>query len=174
MRRRQQQRRASRCPCATTRRRTTRMRGRLRARRSGCSRAHPPPQTRGRQPPRLLHAVRRRMAQTPDDAWRRVLLEPLLGALDRLRGETVPAAPPPAITANKTPVVTQPRPADRDAEPVLLQARALSPAKRCEGRALAALSACIERHCKAEPGLRDPPDCARSRREVEQRTAPLR
>jgi hypothetical protein len=119
-----------------------------------------------------LHAVRRRMAQPPDDAWRRVLLEPLLGALDRLRGETVPAAPPPAITANKTPVVTQPRPADRDAEPVLLQARALSPAKRCEGRALAALSACIERHCKAEPGLRDHPDCARSRREVEQRTAP--
>jgi hypothetical protein len=85
-----------------------------------------------------------------------------------------PTPSAPAAISGKAPATAQPRTVDRDAEPVLLQARALSPAERCEGRALAALWSCIDRHCKAEPGLRDHPDCVKARREAEQRATPSR
>ena len=56
------------------------------------------------------------------------------------------------------------RPPERDADPVMLQTRALSPVERCEGRVLVALWACIDRLCKAETALRDHPDCVKARR----------
>ena len=90
-----------------------------------------------------------------------------------LAGATPVTLPPMAVTS-KTPTAAPARPPDRDAEPVLLQARALSPAERCEGRALAALWSCIERLCNAEPGLRDHRDCLKARREAEQRVTPSR
>jgi hypothetical protein len=65
-----------------------------------------------------------------------------------------------ALRAADTPV---PRAAARDGEPVLLQTRALGPAERCEGRAQLALTLCIERLCRSEPGLRDHADCVRAR-----------
>ena len=69
---------------------------------------------------------------------------------------------------NARPTAPAPAPAraaDRDNEPVLLQARALSPGERCEGRVLVALWACVERQCKTDPGLRDHPECQKLRRE---------
>ena len=60
-------------------------------------------------------------------------------------------------TATKTP--------ERDNEPVLMQARALSPSERCEGRVLVALWACVERQCKSDASLRDHPECQKLRRE---------
>jgi len=74
------------------------------------------------------------------------------------------ATPPPAVA----------RPAEREPEPVLVQARALSPSERCEGRVLLALWTCIERQCKNDAGLRDHPECVKLRREQEQRNAPMR
>ena len=89
-------------------------------------------------------------------------------------------APAPATVAN----VTMPRTAapaaaptparqpDRDADPALVQARAQSPSERCEGRVLVALWVCIERQCRSDTSLRGHPDCAKARREQEQRNAP--
>ena len=78
-------------------------------------------------------------------------------------------AQPPAATTPMSAAVTTHRPpaaaaTPRESEPVLLQARALSPSERCEGRVLVALWACIERVCKADTGLRDHPDCVKQRR----------
>ena len=78
------------------------------------------------------------------------------------------AVPSPAPMPNARPTAPAPAPAraaDRDNEPVLLQARALSPGERCEGRVLVALWACVERQCKTDPGLRDHPECQKLRRE---------
>jgi len=79
------------------------------------------------------------------------------------------AQPPAAATPVPTTVTTHRSAAaaaatPREPEPVLLQARALSPSERCEGRVLVALWACIERVCKADTGLRDHPDCVKQRR----------
>ena len=91
-------------------------------------------------------------------------------------------APAPAVVATVTapraaaPAPTPPpataRQPDRDAEPVVVQARALSPSERCEGRVMVALWVCIERQCRSDASLRDHPDCAKARREQEQRSAP--
>ena len=76
----------------------------------------------------------------------------------------------PAGTATAAPLtraapVPQTRTAEREAEPVLMQTRALSPVERCEGRVQRALWACIDRLCRAEAALRDHPDCVKARRE---------
>ncbi len=79
---------------------------------------------------------------------------------------TVPraAAPAPAPTPARQP--------DRDPDPATVQARAQSPSERCEGRVLVALWVCIERQCRSDTNLRGHPDCAKARREQEQRNAP--
>lgn len=79
------------------------------------------------------------------------------------------AAPPPGGAAARNAPQPVVRPAERDGEPVLLQARSLSPSERCEGRVLMALSACIARLCAAEPALRGQADCVRQRRDAEHR-----
>ena len=75
------------------------------------------------------------------------------------------AYPPTPAAATRAAPSPQARAAERDADPVLLQTRALSPVERCEGRVQKALWACIERVCKAEAALRDHPDCVKARRE---------
>ena len=60
-----------------------------------------------------------------------------------------------------------PRASARESEPVQLQARALGPGERCDGRAAATLLACIDRICRAEPGLREHADCVKARREAQ-------
>ena len=81
---------------------------------------------------------------------------------------TVPRAAVPAPAPAPIPT----RQPDRDADPALVQARALSPSDRCEGRVLVALWVCIERQCRSDASLRGHPDCAKARREQEQRIAP--
>ena len=80
----------------------------------------------------------------------------------------VAAAPGPATMPSPrapAPPAAPARAADRDNEPVLLQARALGPSERCEGRVLVALWACVDRHCKTDASLRDHPECLKLRRE---------
>ncbi len=74
-------------------------------------------------------------------------------------------APTPAPTAATVP--TPAKTPDRDSEPVLVQARSLSPSERCEGRVLVSLWSCIERQCKSETSLRDHPECVKLRRDQE-------
>jgi hypothetical protein len=81
------------------------------------------------------------------------------------------SSPPAVARTNPAPAG---RTAERESEPVLLQARALSPAERCEGRVLLALWACIDRVCKSEPGLRDHADCVKLRRDQERGAGPSR
>jgi len=78
---------------------------------------------------------------------------------------TAASAPAPvaqALRGADTPVQA-PRVANRDAEPVLLQTRSLSPTERCDGRGQQALAGCIDRICRSEPGLRDHADCVKAR-----------
>jgi hypothetical protein len=75
---------------------------------------------------------------------------------------SVPAPAAQALRGPDTPVQA-PRAAARDAEPVLLQTRSLSPSERCEGRGQQALAGCIDRICRSEPGLRDHADCVKAR-----------
>ena len=90
------------------------------------------------------------------------------------------AAPTSATVANVTvpraaapaPAPTPARQPDRDPDPATVQARAQSPSERCEGRVLVALWVCIERQCRSDASLRGHPDCAKARREQEQRNAP--
>ena len=88
------------------------------------------------------------------------------------------AAQPPPAAAVQT--AASPRQAavaattPREADPVLLQARSLSPSERCEGRVLLALWSCIERVCKADAGLREHADCVKQRRDAERGAAPTR
>jgi hypothetical protein len=90
-----------------------------------------------------------------------------LPELARPAGTSPPAASAPAPAAQAlrgpdTPVQAA-RAANRDAEPVLLQTRSLSPSERCEGRGQQALAGCIDRICRSEPGLRDHADCVKAR-----------
>ena len=78
---------------------------------------------------------------------------------------TTPAGTATAAPLTRAAPVPQTRTAEREAEPVLMQTRALSPVERCEGRVQRALWACIDRLCRAEAALRDHPDCVKARRE---------
>jgi hypothetical protein len=98
----------------------------------------------------------------PVQAAARLLPEPvrLAGTGAAPAAASAPATAVAALRGADTPV---PRVAARDSEPVLLQARALSPTERCEGRTQQALLSCIERICRNEPGLREQADCVKAR-----------
>ncbi len=125
-------------------------------------------------------------AATPPDPARQAAASPAPSA--SLASAAVPTVPvavnpttPPAVAALREPAVAAlrepavaalraadtpvqpPRLAAREAEPVLLQTRALGPAERCEGRNPQALAGCIDRICRSEPGLRTHADCAPAR-----------
>ncbi|MDT7834143.1 serine/threonine-protein kinase [Aquabacterium sp. OR-4] len=84
-------------------------------------------------------------------------------------GNSPPATPPAAAPARAAAAAAD---LDPEADGMLLKARVLSPAERCEGRVLIALWACIERQCNRAPELRNHPECAKARREAEQRGEP--
>ena len=82
-----------------------------------------------------------------------------------LAGPAAAGLNPTPTTTARPPAPAPARAADPDHEPVLVQARALGPSERCEGRVLVALWACVERQCKTDASLRDHPECQKLRRE---------
>jgi len=80
-----------------------------------------------------------------------------------------PAPPSPVASAPATPAAAY-RPAAAVAGDPMVQARALSPSERCEGRVLVALYTCIENQCNRMPELRDHPECQKLRRDQDQRS----
>lgn len=129
----------------------------------------PQPATAG-GPPSLATSITR-LPPAPDAAPPRAAADTARPDPGRPAATTVAAAPVLALPAAATAAAPRgvdtpvPRPAARDAEPVAMLARALSPAERCDGRSGAGGAACIDRVCRNEPALRDHADCVKARRD---------
>ena len=112
----------------------------------------PGPSTTGQSPAAAAAANPQRVA---------VAAPPVIPAAT---GVTPPNAGTSTSNSNNAKPANAAKTPERDNEPVLMQARALSPSERCEGRVLVALWACVERQCKSDASLRDHPECQKLRR----------